>query len=72
MASSTEEGCLVEVPPGRYLIEGDSRDIFYRCDKPMLGLVIERQQDSDKTMSCVLVEGKVILLWDDKSRIHQR
>ena len=63
---------MVEIPPGKYLIEGDSRDIFYRCDKPMLGLVIEKQRDADKTMSCVLVEGKVILLWDDKSRTQQR
>jgi len=38
----------------------------------MLGLVIEKQRDADKTMSCVLVEGKVILLWDDKSRTQQR
>ena len=63
MASSTEEGGLVEIPPGRYLIEGDSSDIFFRCDKPTLGLVIGMQQDSGKTMSSVLVEGKVILLW---------
>lgn len=63
-ASSTEVGSLVEIPPGRYLIAGDSQEIFYSCDKPMLGIVVEDYRESPKNeMNEVLVDGKVVIYW---------
>lgn len=63
-ASSTEVGSLVEIPPGRYLIAGDSQEIFYNCDKTMLGIVVEDYRESPKSeMNEVLVDGKVVIYW---------
>lgn len=63
-ASSTEVGSLVEIPPGKYLIAGDSREIFYSCAKPMVGIVVEDYRENLlNEMNEVLVDGKVVIYW---------
>ena len=67
MASSTNQGSLIELEPGEYLIAGQSNDIFYKCDKKMYGIVLHDTRDYvGKLFSHILVDGKVIVLWEDR------